>query len=164
MLDMPHIEAADYRNAMARYAGHVQIVTTQLGDVRRGVTITAACSVSDSPATVLCCLNHSNDKNQIFLDSGVFVLNTLSAQHLALAKAFAGFSHQPAEDRFAMAEWDVLVTGAPVLKDAIASYDCRLIDIKVMSTHSVLFGEVVGLRTGSTDQALVYLDRAFHIL
>ena len=164
MLDMPHIEAADYRNAMARYAGHVQIVTTQMGDVRRGVTITAACSVSDSPATVLCCLNHSNANNQIFFDSGIFALNTLAAEHLALAKAFAGFSHQPAEERFAMAEWDILVTGAPVLKDAMATYDCRLIDIKVMSTHSVLFGEVVGLRMAKEAQSLVYLDRSFHVL
>lgn len=164
MLDLPQIDAADYRNAMARYAGHVQIVTTQMGDVRRGVTITAACSVSDNPATVLCCLNHGNPKNQIFFDSKIFALNTLSADHLALAKAFAGFSKQPEEDRFSLAEWDHLVTGAPILKNAVASYDCQVIDIKVMSTHSVLFGQVVGLRMASEAQSLVYLDRSFHVL
>lgn len=62
MLDKQILDAALYRDAMARYAGHVQIVTTALGSERRGVTITAACSVSDNPPTVLVCLNNSNPK------------------------------------------------------------------------------------------------------
>jgi cob(II)yrinic acid a,c-diamide reductase len=164
VLTMPHLDAADYRNAMARYAGHVQIVTTAMDGQRRGVTITAACSVSDNPATVLCCLNHSNPNNQIFLESGIFALNTLAAHHRPLADAFAGFGKLDVDARFALGHWDQLVTGAPVLQDAIASYDCRIVDVKQMSTHSVLFGEVVGLRTGVAAQSLVYLDRAYHIL
>jgi cob(II)yrinic acid a,c-diamide reductase len=73
------IEPRDYRDAMARYAGHVQIATTAHEGVRRGVTVTAACSVSDNPGTVLVCLNHSNPNNAMFLESGVFALNTLMA-------------------------------------------------------------------------------------
>lgn len=88
VLDRQRMDPALYRDAMSRYAGHVQLVTTALGDERRGVTITAACSVSDSPATVLICLNNSNAKNDIFFNSGIFALNTLGADHQSLADAF----------------------------------------------------------------------------
>ncbi len=161
---MPLIEPKEYRNAMARYAGHVQIVTTAHAGERRGVTITAACSVSDNPATVMICLNHSNPSNAIFEKAGIFALNSLAERHRFLADAFAGFTKQSAEERFALAEWESLVTGAPVLKDAIASYDCRISDTKRMSTHTVYFGEVVGLKVEEASPALVYLDRGYHSL
>ena len=164
MLSAPGIDPKLYRDAMARYAGHVQIVTTAHEGVRRGVTITAACSVSDSPAMVLVCLNRHNASNDIFAESGVFALNTLAAHHKGLADAFAGFAKLPAEDRFAMGEWDELVTGAPTLKDSIATYDCRIVDTKSVSTHNIFFGEVVGLRLGSKDQSLVYMDRSYHAI
>lgn len=164
MLSAPGIDPKLYRDAMARYAGHVQIVTTAHEGVRRGVTITAACSVSDSPAMVLVCLNRHNASNDIFAESGVFALNTLAAHHKGLADAFAGFAKLPAEDRFAMGEWDELVTGAPTLKDSIATYDCRIVDTKAVSTHNIFFGEVVGLRLGSKDQSLVYMDRSYHAI
>ncbi|WP_252193148.1 flavin reductase [Rhizobium sp. CSW-27] len=149
---------------MARYAGHVQALTTEWEGIRRGVTVTAACSVSDDPATVLACLNASNEANAIFETSGRFALNTLAAHHQALARALAGFDRLPVEDRFALAEWTTLATGAPILADALVAFDCRLIDIRRMSTHIVLFGQVVDLHFGPDDQALVYLDRAFHAL
>ncbi|MBP1851049.1 cob(II)yrinic acid a,c-diamide reductase [Rhizobium halophytocola] len=158
------IESALYRDAMAHYAGHVQLITGEHEGVRRGVTITAACSVSDSPPMVLACLNNTNAKNAVFFDSGRFVLNTLGIRHEALAAAFAGFGGLASEDRFALGDWTTLITGAPVLSDAIASFDCRVVDTKVTATHTVLFGEVVALNFGPADQSLVYLDRAFRSL
>ena len=115
MLDKQILDAALYRDAMARYAGHVQIVTTALGAERRGVTITAACSVSDNPPTVLVCLNKGNPNNRIFFDSGIFALNSLGAGNRALADAFSGRNSLTADERFALGSWKTLVTGAPVL-------------------------------------------------
>ncbi|WP_244564195.1 flavin reductase [Rhizobium sp. RU36D] len=153
-----------YRNAMALYAGHVQIVTTEKDGLRRGVTITAACSVSDSPPMVLACLNNGNASNQVFFESGVFALNTLGLRHQGLASAFAGFGGLAVEDRFALGDWQYLATGAPVLSDAIASFDCRVIDAKVTATHTVLFGQVEAIHFGPPDAALIYLDRSFRSL
>lgn len=153
-----------YRNAMAHYAGHVQIVTTEKDGLRRGVTITAACSVSDSPPMVLACLNNSNANNAVFFESGVFALNTLGARHQALASAFAGFGALPVDERFALGNWQYLATGAPVLSDAIASFDCRVVDTKVTATHTVLFGQVEAIHFGPEDATLIYLDRSFRSL
>jgi len=156
------IDSKDYRNAMARYAGHVQLATTAHEGTRRGVTVTAACSVSDNPGTLLVCLNHSNPHNEIFTESGVFALNTLMAEHEHLAVAFSGLDHLDVEERFAQAEWDTISTGAPALVGAAAVFDCRLIEAKVVATHTVLFGEVTGLRVGPAGAALLYMDRGYH--
>ena len=165
MLDRLLVDASLYRDAMSRYAGHVQIVTTAHEGEKRGVTITAACSVSDNPAMVLACVNASNPKNAVFEKSGRFALNTLAADQIDLANAFSG--RNPAltsEERFAMGNWQELVTGAPVLKDALAAFDCRLVEFKVMATHMVLIGEVLGVSFGEHKPALLYMDRGYRTL
>lgn len=164
MTNIPPVDGVMYRNAMAHFAGHVQLVTTQHGDNRRGVTVTAACSVSDNPPTVLVCLNASNPKNALFAESGRFALNCLANHHRPLADGFAGFSNLDTDDRFALAEWTTLATGAPVLTDALVSFDCRLVEIKEMSTHMILFGEVKAIHTGPTGSALVYMNRQYQSL
>jgi cob(II)yrinic acid a,c-diamide reductase len=160
----PPLDPVLYRNGMARYAGHVQVVTTEFEGIRRGVTVTAACSVSDNPPTVLVCLNGSNANNTIFEKSGVFALNALAGHHQPLATGFAGLSGIPAEERFSLGEWLALETGAPVLADAVVSFDCRLVEIKRMSTHFVMFGEVRAMHFGAANPPLVYLDRGFREL
>lgn len=164
MLDKHKVDAQLYRDAMARYAGHVQIVTTALDGVRRGVTITAACSVSDNPPMVLACLNNGNENNRIFFESGIFALNSLGASMQPLANAFAGRNALSAEERFALGHWTTLATGAPVLENATVAFDCRVLDHKVTATHTVLFGEVQAVHFGSQDQALIYLDRGYRAL
>lgn len=154
----------DYRDAMSRFGGHVQIVTTQLDGMRRGMTATASCSVSDDPPTVLVCINRTNPRNLPFFESGMFALNTLSADQQALADAFSGLSGLDEEERFAAGEWETIETGAPALVGARAVFDCRVVEVKPMSTHTVLFGQVVGLRLGERKPALFYLDRQYRVL
>ncbi|WFR97452.1 flavin reductase [Rhizobium tumorigenes] len=147
---------------MSRYAGHVQLVATEHEGIRRGVTITAACSVSDNPATVLVCLNSGNAKNDIFLESGIFSLNALGVHHQALADAFSGRTQMSSNERFAMGGFDTLATGAPVLVDALAAFDCKVVDVTRGTTHNVIFGEVVAVRFSERRPALLYMHRDYH--
>jgi len=164
VLDKSQLDPKSYRDAMARLAGHVHIVTAAHEGERRGVTITAACSVSDAPATLLVCLNGTNPRNAIFSRSGSFALNMLGAGQMALADVFSGRNQVDPELRFAHGTWKKLKTGAPVLAEAVAVFDCRLIDIKTVATHVVLFGEVVAVSLGKQAPALVYLDRDYRTL
>ena len=156
------IELGLYRDAMSRYAGHVQIVSAIHDGVKRGVTVTAACSVSDNPATVLACIAKDNPLNGIFGDSGYFALNTLGTQHQPLADIFSGFVPMDGNERFEHGDWDTMATGAPTLADAIAVYDCRLIEVKEVATHLVLLGQVEAIRLGPDSTALIYFNRAYH--
>lgn len=164
MLKINDVGPQHYRDAMARFAGAVHIVTTDGAAGRRGTTVIAACSVSDSPPTVLVCLNRENLANDLFLANGRFALNTLPSGRRPLAEAFSGQTGLTQDERFALGDWETIATGAPVLKDAVAVFDCDVIDSKDHATHRILFGKVTGLRIGDMVSPLIYHDRAYHIL
>ncbi|EAU42509.1 putative monooxygenase protein [Fulvimarina pelagi HTCC2506] len=149
---------------MRRFAAGVCLVTTDGGAGQRGLTVTSTCSVSSDPPTLLVCLNTASALNQRFEANGCFVLNVLSAEDEKLAKAFAGEGSLEQEDRFALGKWAKLETGAPVLKSAAAAFDCRLVDTKVVATHRIIIGEVVGIAADARTSSLVYLDRTWHSL
>ena len=164
MLKKNDIGPQAYRDAMAHFAGHVHVVTTDGSAGRRGATVIAACSVSDTPPTILVCLNRENPKNEPFVKNGRFALNTLASDQEALSVGFSGLTGLPVEERFALGEWDMISTGAPTLKGALAVFDCELFDTKDLATHRVLFGKVTGLRVGDTLRPLIYFDRAYRTL
>ncbi|MET0599485.1 MAG: flavin reductase [Mesorhizobium sp.] len=164
MLKINDVGPQAYRDAMAHFAGAVHIVTTDGRAGRRGVTVIAACSVSDSPPTLLVCLNRENPNNELFTDNGRFALNTLAADQQPLAVAFSGLTGLSTEERFRLGHWDTISTGAPTLREAIAVFDCELLDSSDLHTHRVHFGKVTGLRIGDNSRPLLYHDRAYHEL
>ena len=157
-----------YRDCMARLAGAVNIVATDGPAGRRGVTVSAAVSVSDNPPTVLVCLNRNREENRWFEENGCFSLNTLAGDHTALARAFAGEGHLSMDDRFALGMWQSLATGAPVLKGSLMSLDCRVTDVQAVATHYVILGEVAACsldrRSDRDSEALIYLERQYRTL
>lgn len=164
MLRFNEIGPHAYRAAMAQFAGAVHVITTQGPAGLRGATIIAACSVSDTPATVLACLNRENTKNDIFVTNKIFALNTLAARHEPLSVAFSGLSGASVADRFALGDWDTIATGAPTLTDALAVFDCELVHATDFATHRVLYGEVKGLRVGPESSPLLYHRRTYKLL
>lgn len=166
MLKTNPVDPLAYRNAMARFAGAVHVVTTDGPAGRRGVTMTAVTSVSDKPATLLICLNLTNPSNELFIRNGCFAVNTLAAGHRALADAFSGLGGLSADERFALGQWrgETGATGAPVLADALASFDCVLTESHDLSTHRVLIGRVSGVFLGDSQSALIYHERGYHVI
>jgi cob(II)yrinic acid a,c-diamide reductase len=155
------IEPLAFRNAMSHFAEAVHILTTDGPAGRRGVTISAVCSVSDNPATMLVCLNRSHEFNHLFIENQVFALNTLSIGQQALSEAFSGKGELSQQDRFALGRWQTLQTGAPVLMDALASFDCRIIATHEVATHYVIYGKVTALNIGEPGRSLIYLNRSY---
>jgi cob(II)yrinic acid a,c-diamide reductase len=158
------VDRQHYRDAMSHFGSAVHIVSTDGIAGRRGVTVTAVCSVSDNPATLLVCLNDRNPYNTCFEENGVFALNTLASGHMELSKVFSGDGGLTQDERFALGAWDVVETGAPVLADAMAVFDCEVTSSQLVETHRVLFGRVVGLRIGDGQSPLIYHKRGYHIL
>ena len=164
MLTKAEVEPQHYREAMSRFAGAVHVVTTDGLAGPRGVTVIAACSVSDQPPTILVCVNARSPANALFLDNGVFALNSLSESQEVLSVGFSGLTGLATEERFALGEWDTIATGAPTLKGALAVFDCDLIEAKEMATHRILFGRVKGIRIGEKTSPLIYHNRTYHAL
>ena len=79
----------------------------------------------------------------------------------------AHFPARPAlasEERFALADWDRISTGAPTLVGALSVFDCEIVDPKDLATHRVLFGKVTGLRIGDNLHPLLYFGRGYREL
>jgi flavin reductase len=158
------IEQKSYRDAMARLGAAVNIITTDGPGGKRGFTASAVCSVTDSPPTLLVCLNRSSDSNQALKDNRVACVNVLSADQQHLSPVFAGMGEGDYDARFATADWTGLPSGTLALKGALVSFECRVVQVSEVGTHSVFFCEVDAVHAGEPGQALVYFSRKYHAL
>lgn len=156
------VERQTFREAMSRLGAAVNIITTVGQDGRHGFTASAVCSVTDQPPTLLICMNRSSRSRSEVMIGGPICVNTLASHQKELSNLFAVQIEM--RERFASGSWTTLVTGAPVLDEAVASFDCRVANIVEVGTHSVLFCEVEAIRTGDDGEALIYLGRAYHHL
>ena len=156
------IDRKAYRDAMARLGAAVNVVTTTGAGGPRGFTASAVCSVTDDPPTLLLCLNRGSDNHDPLKANGVLCVNTLAASQEALSPMFAGFTHVEQADRFQQVEWTTLETGAPVLKDAVVSFDCTIENVTEVGTHTVFFCHVQAIQTGPAHEGLIYFGRAYH--
>lgn len=146
---------------MRRVTGAVTVITTRDHDgQRRGLTATAVCSLSADPPSLIACLNRKTWVAQFVPDSGVFAINVLSHVQEEIARTFAGQTALAAENRFGIGEWEVGITGAPTVRGALASFECRLVQLVEHTTHVILIGQVVGTALGD-GHPLVYLDGGF---
>jgi len=155
------VEPAAFREAMAKLGAAVHVVTSAGPAGKTGFTATAVCSVSDTPATLLVCLNRRSKSAPLLGQNGVFCVNTLGAEQDKLADVFAGRGGHHLEERFSFGEWMTLKTGSPVLASAVIAFDCRTIETKAVASHNVIFGAVQAVRLGPPGPALVYHDRLY---
>ncbi len=68
------------------------------------------------------------------------------------------------QDRFDAAEFGIGASGAPVLKDAAVSFDCRVSQRAIVGTHEVIFCEVIEVTQVPDASGLAYFARRFHEL
>jgi flavin reductase len=150
-----------FREGMSQFTGAVNVVTTDGPAGKAGFTATAVCSVSDTPPTLLVCLNRKSTSGPVLQMNGVFCVNTLGGEGEPVADMFAGRTGAVKDARFVTGTWSTLKTGAPVLDTAVAAFDCRVVEIRTMGSHNVIFGAVVDVRLNAANPALVYHNRAY---
>lgn len=158
------IEATDFRDAMSLLSTAVNVITTKGETGLHGFTASAVCSVTDTPPTLLVCMNNTSRSHGHFVDNKILSVNVLGAQHEAISNAFA--SKLSSEERFKQGTWTQLQTGSPVLNDALVSFDCEIEQIQEVGTHSVFMCRVVAIKQvnehGSPNESLVYFNRGYH--
>ncbi|GBQ63220.1 flavin mononucleotide reductase YcdH [Ameyamaea chiangmaiensis NBRC 103196] len=159
---MASIDSLRFRDAMARLGAAVNIITTGTLETPVGFTASAVSSVTDSPPTLLVCINRSSRSRSAFEAGGALCVNVLSGLQQELSGIFAGKAEMA--ERFTHGHWSTLATGAPVLAEAVASFDCRIDNVVEVGSHSVMFCVVEDLRINEGQAGLVYFNRAYHVL
>jgi flavin reductase len=157
------VEDMSYRDAMAKLAAAVNIITSAGSAGTVGLTASAVCSVTDSPPTLLVCMNQRSSSHDAVIENRVLCVNTLSGDHEELSRLFS--SGKPMNERFSGASWGILDTGSPVLADALVAFDCKVVSTLRRGTHSVLFCEVLATKIPeAAEKGLVYFARKYHAL
>jgi flavin reductase (NADH) len=133
-----------FRQAMAHLSAAVNVITTSGPHGRCGVTASAVCSVTDTPPTLLVCLNRSSAMHATFERNRYVCINVLPGEHELLARHFAG-TH-----------------GVPGLRDALASLQGEIVDLKEVGSHSVMFVKTTCISVRTDGDGLIYFDRNFH--
>ncbi len=158
------ISSDAFKAAMRRLAAGVTIVTTTHKDVRGGLTATAVCSVSADPPQVLVCVNRSAAAHTMIVEGENMCVNLLARSHQKLAARFAGQTGTFGPERFSVGRWMTLKTGAPVLEDALASFDCIVAEKVATATHTIFIGRVVDVRVRDNGKPLLYAGGSFAAL
>ncbi len=153
------VDQTTYRNGMSRLGTSVSVVTTLSGGKRYGFTASAVCSVSDTPATLLVCINRASSSFPAFESTGHFCVNTLMPGQEEISDVFGGRIRS--DDRFMHGDWRDGLTGVPVLENASVSFECELINAVDQATHRVLFGRVIDIRENEERATLLYCMRRY---
>ncbi|MNP48868.1 4-hydroxyphenylacetate 3-monooxygenase reductase component [compost metagenome] len=120
------------------------------------------CSVTDSPPTVLVCINRGSASHDVFRTNGHLCINVLRGEQEELAKHFAGMTRVPMEERFGWDLWDNGCAEVPVLRDALVTLEGRISECKEVGSHSVMFVELEHVAVREQGDSLVYFNRLFH--
>jgi flavin reductase len=150
------VSLEQFKLGMRLLAGAVNIISSVHGGRRYGMTATAVCSVTADPPTVLVCINRLATTHGIVAKSKLFCVNVLRADDAELSTTFSGAAS--GEGRFKSRDWTRLATGAPVLIDALVSFDCRVVKKVTHGTHGIFLGQVEQVLVGKPGKPLLYSE------
>jgi flavin reductase len=158
------IDASLFKRGMRRLAAGVSVVTTAEQGMPHGFVATSVSSVCAEPVpSLLVCINRSVASHDVIRRTGIFCANLLGSQDIDLARRFS--SSQDRSARFDGCDWAPLVTGAPALLGALASFDCEISDMVAVHSHSIVVGAVRDMRLWRDEVApLLYFDGHYEVL
>jgi flavin reductase (DIM6/NTAB) family NADH-FMN oxidoreductase RutF len=159
------IGSEEFRDALRHFPSGVTIVTmpTEEGEKPHGLTVSAFASVSPKPPLIMIMIDHRASAYEFLEKEGaVFAVNILAQDQVTLSNRFAWVKD---EDRFSEGDWTTAVTGAPVLKDALAWLDCTIYGRYEAGTHTIYIGEIQASNVPRSDESpLIYWNRGYRWL
>ena len=140
------------RHVMGRFATGVTLLTTQFDEGILGMTANAVMSLSLEPPLIVVAVDKENSMHECLTQGKCFALNMLRADQEEISRRFAVSGPKD----FSGLELTVAETGAPILIDAVAFVDCRLVDILPGGDHDMFIGEPVAGKTRDGDPLIFY--------
>lgn len=148
------VELDDFRQVLRRWASGVTVVTAKDGEHVHGMTVSAFSSVSAEPPLVLVCANRSSTTHGVIEKGGVFTVNILADHQAEVSNVFASSNNE--ESRFDSVPWRSGETGAPVLEEALASLECKVVNAYQEGSHTIYVGRVEAVHTRDADPLLYF--------
>lgn len=164
--ELPPIQAQDYREALARFATGVAVVTT-IEDTPEGVqpwgtTVNSFTGISLDPPLVMVSIGHERSIHPIIERTGRFGVNILAEDSQAISDCFAGAPSPLPRSAFCNADFTLGRAGLPVLGQAIAYVSCEVDRVIEAGDHTMYLGRVI--ETACRDEIgwpLLYFRRRY---
>ena len=133
------VDHREFRNALGRFATGITVITTLGPDGKpEGMTANSFGALSLDPPLIHWCIGKSAPTHDIFHGSETFAINILRAGQRHLSNQFA----KSTEDKFVGVNWRAGEGGAPLLDNALASFECRNEAQHDAGDHTILVGLV----------------------
>lgn len=152
------IDPRELRNALGRFATGVCVVTTRsAGGQAAGLTVNSFSSVSLDPPLVAWCLGRRAPSLKTFSEAEHFAVHVMAADQQDLSLHFA----RPAPDKFAdvQGEFEAGLGAVPVMKNALARFECRKASVVEGGDHLIFIGRVERFTYGDRAPLLFHAGR-----
>ncbi|MCE1255757.1 MAG: flavin reductase family protein [Anaerolineae bacterium] len=156
------LSADNLKQVMRHWASGVAIITSTSAGSYHGLTANSFTSISTNPVLISVAINNHTRSYQMISDAGFFGVSILSEGQQAVSDRFAG--KEFLSNRFVDLDVFYLITGAPLIKGALAHLDCRITYAYEMPDSTLFIGEVVAAQISDSLKPLIYYDRGYHKL
>lgn len=129
----------------------IYIVTVRTKEKINGMTAAWVSQVSFNPIMLMVSIAPARYTHSLIKESGYFAINTLSEDQKELARHF-GFKSGRKFNKFEGLSYFDAPNGSPVLNQALAFFECRLVDTFNAGDHTLFVGEVVAARLLKSDK------------
>ena len=147
------VTAPDFREALARWASGVAVVSVRDAQGLAATTVSSFSSLSLAPPLVLLSLTEASRTLKRVEVARRFSVSILSAsQHQVAVGCSKGGADAHAFDEGAF------------VQDCLAGLSCTLLDVHRYGDHLLLIGQVVGIHLGAAQEPLLYWNRAYRAL
>jgi 3-hydroxy-9,10-secoandrosta-1,3,5(10)-triene-9,17-dione monooxygenase reductase component len=149
--------ARAFRDALGRFATGVAFVTATPDGEPAGLIVNSLASVSLEPPLVSFCPSRSSHTWRRMRRTGRFGVNVLAHRH----EEFARHATRAGADRFARLDWAPGRHGAPLLTDALASFECEIVAEHPAGDHWIVIGHMTDVRIAPVEAPLVFFAGGF---
>ncbi len=122
----------------------VYVVTVRKGDIINGMTAAWVTQVSFKPPMLTVAIAPARYTHGLIQESGYFCINALPEDAMATARHF-GFKTGKETDKFKGINYKNALKGSPVLEDAYAYMECKVINTCEAGDHTLFNGEIIDI-------------------
>ena len=166
---MAKIVSKDVGEFCYHYPRLATIITAQAKGKDNAMAAAWHMPISLSPPIYAVSISPNRFTYQLIVDSKEFGVNFLPFEQAEKVASLGGSSGQEIDkfQRFGIDRDKPAKTTVPILKDAYATYECRLLDDREYGDHRLLVGEIVAvhwLKEAFTLDGVIDLDKITPIL
>ncbi|MGD0353468.1 MAG: flavin reductase family protein [Dehalococcoidia bacterium] len=144
---MPRVRTASVGEFYQHYPKVAAILTVNAGGKKNAMAAAWHSAISYKPPLYGVAVSPKRYTYKLIVESGEFGINFMpfEAAELIASVGGSGGSEMDKFRKFNVAEEKPLKTTVPILREAYAAYECKLVDNKTYGDHAWMVGEIVAV-------------------